>query len=52
MGTAAVLIPLATDTAAGAAEQVIGQMVGDMSEKSVDEYKGKMEDLIEVFSAT
>ena len=28
VGTAAVLIPLATDTAAGAAEQVIGQMVG------------------------
>ncbi|QYX77184.1 hypothetical protein [Streptomyces akebiae] len=45
VGTAAVLIPLATDTAAGAAEQVIGQMVGDMSEKSVDEHKGKMEDL-------
>lgn len=45
VGTAAVLIPLATDTAAGAASQVIGQMVGDMSEKSVDEHKEKMEDL-------
>ncbi|SPF03425.1 hypothetical protein [Streptomyces sp. MA5143a] len=45
VGTAAVLIPLATDTAAGAAEQVIGQMVGDMSEKSVDEHKEKMEEL-------
>ncbi|MDX2825426.1 hypothetical protein PV416_31205, partial [Streptomyces ipomoeae] len=56
VGTAAVLIPLATDTAAGAAEQVIGQMVGDMSEKSVDEHKGKMEDLTdeekdEIYSA-
>ncbi|SFN17173.1 hypothetical protein SAMN04487980_1012243 [Streptomyces sp. cf124] len=45
VGTAAVLIPLATDTAAGAASQVVGQMVGDMSEKSVDEHKEKMEDL-------
>jgi hypothetical protein len=45
VGTAAVLIPLATDTAAGTAEQVIGQMVGDMSEKSVDEHKEKMEEL-------
>jgi hypothetical protein len=56
VGTAAVLIPLATDTAAGAAEQVIGQMVGDMSEKSVDEHKEKLEDLtdeekIKIFSA-
>ncbi|MGW0334693.1 hypothetical protein ACWD0J_22955 [Streptomyces sp. NPDC003011] len=45
VGTAAVLIPLATDTASGAAEQVIGQMIGDMSDKSVDEHKEKMEDL-------
>ncbi|MCC9708301.1 hypothetical protein E4N62_25385 [Streptomyces sp. MNU76] len=45
VGTAAVLIPLATDTASGAAEQVIGQMVGDMSEKSVDEHKEKIEEL-------
>ncbi|MFC7813452.1 hypothetical protein ACFUTR_02135 [Streptomyces sp. NPDC057367] len=45
VGTAAVLIPLATDTASGAAEQLIGQMVGDMSDKSVDEHKKKMEDL-------
>jgi hypothetical protein len=45
VGTAAVLIPLATDTAAGAASQVIGQMVCDMSDKSVDEHKEKMEDL-------
>ncbi|MGV9290606.1 hypothetical protein [Streptomyces sp. NPDC003719] len=45
VGTAAVLIPLATDTASGAAEQVIGQMIGDISDKSVDEHKEKMEDL-------
>ncbi|MEH0547234.1 hypothetical protein QA802_30335 [Streptomyces sp. B21-105] len=56
VGTAAVLIPLATDTASGAAEQLIGQMVGDFSDKSVDEHKEKMEDLTDeerraVFSA-
>ncbi|MFG2318762.1 hypothetical protein [Streptomyces tendae] len=45
VGTAAVLIPLATDTASGAAEQFIGQMVGDMSDNSVDEHKEKVEDL-------
>ncbi|MER6157228.1 hypothetical protein ABT147_17035 [Streptomyces sp. NPDC001868] len=47
VGTAAVLIPLATDTASGAAEHVIGQMVGDMSDNSVDEHKEKVEDLID-----
>ncbi|MGY3204557.1 hypothetical protein [Streptomyces sp. TE5632] len=45
VGTAAVLIPLATDTASGAAEQVISQVVGDISDNSVDEHKEKMEDL-------
>ncbi|MHB9858474.1 hypothetical protein [Streptomyces sp. YIM S03343] len=45
VGTAAVLIPLATDTASGAAEQVISQMVGDISDNSVDEHKEKMEEL-------
>ncbi|MEU3249795.1 hypothetical protein [Streptomyces sp. NPDC006997] len=45
VGTAAVLIPLATDTASGAAEHVIGQMVGDISGSSVDEHKEKMEEL-------
>ncbi len=44
-GAAAVLIPLATDTASGAAEQVIGQMVGDISDNSVDEHKEKVEEL-------
>lgn len=42
VGTAAMLIPLATDTASGAAEQVIGQMVGDFSDNSVDEHKEKL----------
>ncbi|RSN52307.1 hypothetical protein DMH12_19825 [Streptomyces sp. WAC 04229] len=45
VGTAAVLIPLATDTASGAAEQLIGQMVGDLSDNAVDEHKKKIEDL-------
>lgn len=45
VGAAAVLIPLATDTASGAAEQVIGQMVGDAADNSVDEHKEKFEDL-------
>lgn len=38
------LIPLVTDTASGAAEQLIGQMIGDVSDNSVDEHKEKMED--------
>lgn len=45
VGTAAVLIPLATDTASGALEQGIGQMVGDISDNSVDEHKEKVEEL-------
>jgi hypothetical protein len=56
VGTAAVLIPLATDTASGAAEQVIGQVIGDVSDKSVDEHKEKIEELTDeermaIFSA-
>ncbi|WP_299538316.1 hypothetical protein [uncultured Streptomyces sp.] len=47
VGTAAVLIPLATDTASGAAEQVIGQFIGDMSDNSVDASKEKAEELTE-----
>ncbi|MFG2812954.1 hypothetical protein [Streptomyces sp. NPDC048410] len=45
VGAAAVLIPLATDTASGAAEQFIGQVVGDVADGSVDEHKEKIEDL-------
>ncbi|MER5477755.1 hypothetical protein ABT026_12385 [Streptomyces sp. NPDC002734] len=56
VGTAAVLIPLATDTASGAVEQVIGQMIGDISGDSVDEHKEKVDELTDeerraVFSA-
>ncbi|GGY97035.1 hypothetical protein CP967_21575 [Streptomyces nitrosporeus] len=47
VGTAAVLIPLATDTAAGGLEQVIGQVVGDISDNSVDKSKEKAEELTE-----
>ncbi|MEU3069516.1 hypothetical protein ABZ712_21810 [Streptomyces sp. NPDC006906] len=45
VGAAAVLIPLATDTVGGAAEQVIGQAVGDISDNSVDKSKEKAEEL-------
>jgi uncharacterized protein YecE (DUF72 family) len=45
VGTAAVLIPLATDTASGALEQGVGQLVGDISDNSVDEHKEKVEEL-------
>lgn len=47
VGTAAVLVPLATDIGSGAAEQFIGQMVGDVSDDSVDAHKEKIEDLNE-----
>ncbi|MBM7089824.1 hypothetical protein JTP67_15015 [Streptomyces sp. S12] len=45
VGAAAVLVPLATDTASGAAEQFIGQMIGGISGDAVDEHKEKVEDL-------
>lgn len=45
VGAAAVLIPLATDTASGAVEQVIGQVIGDVSDNSVDEHKDKVDEL-------
>ncbi|MDQ1008162.1 hypothetical protein QFZ82_002647 [Streptomyces sp. V4I23] len=45
VGAAAVLIPLATDTASGAVGQVLGQVIGDVSDKSIDENKQKFEDL-------
>ncbi|MFD9422800.1 MULTISPECIES: DUF6571 family protein [unclassified Streptomyces] len=47
VGAAAVLIPLATDTAAAGMEQLIGQVIGDVSANSVDENKEKIEDLNE-----
>ncbi|MEU1037601.1 hypothetical protein [Streptomyces sp. NPDC005907] len=45
VGTAAVLIPLASDTASGVMEQGISQFVGDLSDSSVDEHKEKVEEL-------
>ncbi|MFE9833817.1 hypothetical protein ACFYP4_01520 [Streptomyces sp. NPDC005551] len=45
VGTAAVLIPLATDTASGVVEQGISQFVGDLSDSSVDEHKDKVGEL-------
>ncbi|MEU9359899.1 hypothetical protein AB0D35_17560 [Streptomyces sp. NPDC048301] len=45
VGTAAVLIPLATDTASGGVEQLMGQFIGDMSDNSVDASKEKAEEL-------
>lgn len=45
VGAAAVLIPLATDTASGAVEQVMGQMVGDFSGSSVDANADKLDGL-------
>ncbi|MEV7871025.1 hypothetical protein AB0P17_34120 [Streptomyces sp. NPDC088124] len=45
VGTAAVLIPLATDTAAGGVEQIIGTVIGDVSDKSIDEHKDKVDEL-------
>ncbi|MET8576080.1 hypothetical protein [Streptomyces sp. NPDC005012] len=46
VGTAAVLVPLATDIGSGALEQVAGQVVGGISENSVDEHKEKVDELI------
>ncbi|MFF3393178.1 hypothetical protein ACFYW1_19910 [Streptomyces sp. NPDC002669] len=44
-GTAATLITLGSDTVVGAVEHVIGQFIGDVSEKSVDEHKKEVEEL-------
>ncbi|MFI8822249.1 hypothetical protein [Streptomyces sp. NPDC053431] len=45
-GAAAILVPLAVDTGSGAMEQLAGQVVGDWSEKSVEEHKDSTEDKI------
>ncbi|MFE3742209.1 hypothetical protein [Streptomyces sp. NPDC059134] len=45
VGTAAVLIPLATDTAAGGVEQLIGSVIGDVSDNSIEEHKDKVDEL-------
>ncbi|QNP63409.1 hypothetical protein [Streptomyces genisteinicus] len=43
VGTAAVLVPLATDTASGALGQAIGQTIGDISGQTADAHKGTLE---------
>ncbi|MEV5969686.1 hypothetical protein [Streptomyces sp. NPDC051921] len=42
-GAAAVLVPLAVDTGSGALETMAGQVIGDRSEKAVDDHKESME---------
>ncbi|MFF9570204.1 hypothetical protein [Streptomyces sp. NPDC014685] len=45
VGAGALLIPLFTDTATGAVEQVIGDVVGGMGDKAIDKNKEEMEEL-------
>ncbi|MFB6839995.1 hypothetical protein [Streptomyces sp. NPDC056361] len=46
VGAAAILVPLAVDTGSGVMEQLAGQVIGDWSDKSVDDHKDKTEDEI------
>ncbi|MGW8765539.1 hypothetical protein ACWGN5_23860 [Streptomyces sp. NPDC055815] len=46
VGAAAILVPLAVDTGSGAMEQLAGQVIGDWSDKSVEDHKDKTEDQI------
>ncbi|MEU9297711.1 hypothetical protein [Streptomyces sp. NPDC048266] len=46
VGAAAVLVPLAVDTGSGVMEQLAGQVIGDWSDKSVEDHKDKTEDEI------
>ncbi|MEU7512351.1 hypothetical protein AB0B13_10145 [Streptomyces sp. NPDC042898] len=43
VGAAAVLVPLAVDTGSGVMEQLAGQVIGDWSDKSVEDHKDKTE---------
>ncbi|MGW4781742.1 hypothetical protein ACWEPA_34465 [Streptomyces filamentosus] len=45
-GAAAILVPLAVDTASATMETLAGVVVGDWSEKSVEEYKDATEDKV------
>ncbi|MET9350417.1 hypothetical protein [Streptomyces termitum] len=45
-GAAAILVPLAVDTASGAMETLAGVVIGDWSEKSVEDYKDATEDKV------
>ncbi|MEU9705082.1 hypothetical protein [Streptomyces sp. NPDC047981] len=42
-GAAAVIVPLAIETGTGAVETLAGQVIGDWSDKSVDEHKDETE---------
>ncbi|WP_435969827.1 hypothetical protein [Streptomyces sp. Qhu_M48] len=46
VGAAAILVPLAVDTGSGVMEQLAGQVIGDWSDKSIEESKDKTEDKI------
>ncbi|MET9673313.1 DUF6571 family protein [Streptomyces sp. NPDC006482] len=43
VGAAAILVPLAVDTGSGVMEQLAGQVIGDWSDKSVEDHKDKTE---------
>ncbi|MFJ9829398.1 hypothetical protein ACIRSU_34220 [Streptomyces sp. NPDC101160] len=43
-GAAAIVVPLAVDTGSGAMETLAGQVIGDWSDKSVDDHKESSED--------
>ncbi|MEV2243584.1 hypothetical protein [Streptomyces sp. NPDC049970] len=45
IGVGALLVPIFTDTATGAVEQVMGDVLGGMGEKVIDEKKEEMGDL-------
>ncbi|MYX72372.1 hypothetical protein [Streptomyces sp. SID3915] len=45
IGAGALLVPMFTDTATGAAEQVMGDVLGGMGDKIIDENKEKVEEL-------
>ncbi|MFL9681028.1 hypothetical protein [Streptomyces sp. KL110A] len=47
VGAAAILVPLAVDMGAGAMETLAGVVVGDWSEKSVEEHKDATEDKVD-----
>lgn len=45
IGAGALLVPMFTDAATGAAEQVIGDVLGGMGEDAIDKNKEKVDDL-------
>ncbi|MER8044228.1 DUF6571 family protein [Streptomyces sp. NPDC094032] len=45
-GAAAIVVPLAVDTGTGAMETLAGQVIGDWSDKSVEDHKGDVEEKI------